>query len=235
MGCTLLQLCAIGNLPTVINYITQTYPHVNFRDYDRRTALHVAASEGHLDVVKLLIAPGAKINRSDRWGGSPLDDAHRHRHLVVARYLRSKGATTGSVNLTNNLISAAAAGDIEEVRLIVESNDNVVVVGMDMSGSQSSSKRGHGRSHSSVTAVKERKDLFHKILFPEMLNMENNPPMTPLNLRVIRSSQLTYYNRTLNQEQESAVVGILQSMACPAPYLIYGPPVSNNGDGAFIH
>mmetsp|Transcript_15450 Transcript_15450/g.23381 ORF Transcript_15450/g.23381 Transcript_15450/m.23381 type:complete len:810 (-) Transcript_15450:630-3059(-) len=146
MGCTLLQLCAIGNLPTVINYITQTYPHVNFRDYDRRTALHVAASEGHLDVVKLLIARGAKINRSDRWGGSPLDDAHRHRHLVVARYLRSKGATTGSVNLTNNLISAAAAGDIEEVRLIVESNDNVVVVGMDMSGSQSSSKRGHGRS-----------------------------------------------------------------------------------------
>ena len=148
MGCTLLQLCAIGNLPQVINYITQTYPHVNCRDYDRRTALPVAASEGHLDGVKFLIARGAKITRSERWGGSPLDDAHRHRHLVVARYLRSKGATTGSVNLTNNLISAAAAGDIEEVRLIVESNDNVV--GMDMSGSQSSSsKRGHGRSQSS--------------------------------------------------------------------------------------
>ena len=90
-------------------------------------------------------------------------------------------------------------------------------------------------SHQALAAVKERKDLFHKILFPEMLNMENNPPMTPLNLRVIRSSQLTYYNRTLNQEQESAVVGILQSMARPAPYPIYGPPVSNNGDGAFIH
>jgi len=79
-------------------------------------------------------------------------------------------------------------------------------------------------SHQALAAVKERKDLFHKILFPEMLNMENNPPMTPLNLRVIRSSQLTYYNRTLNQEQESAVVGILQSMARTAPYLIYGPP-----------
>ena len=84
-------------------------------------------------------------------------------------------------------------------------------------------------SHQALAAVKERKDLFHKILFPEMLNMEDNSPMTPLNLRVIRSSQLTYYNRTLNQEQESAVVEILQSMARPAPYLIYGPPVSNNG------
>lgn len=97
-----------------------------------------------MDVVKLLIARGAKINRSDRWGGSPLDDAHRHRHVSVARYLRSKGARTGSVNLTNNLISAAAAGDIEEVRLIIESNDGVV--GMDTSDSI----KQHHRSGSAV-------------------------------------------------------------------------------------
>jgi len=101
----------------------------------------VASSEGHLDVVKFLIARGAKINRSDRWGGSPLDDAHRHRHGGVARYLRSRGARTGSVNLMNNLISAAAAGDIEEVRLIIESNDGIV--GMDMSASNSSAVKHH--------------------------------------------------------------------------------------------
>ena len=140
MGCTLLQLCAIGHLPTVINYITSTYPNVNFRDYDRRTALHVASSEGHLDVIKFLLARGAKINRSDRWGGSPLDDAHRHRHVVVARYLRSRGARTGSVNLTNNLISAAAAGDIDEVRMIIESGDGPNN-NIDMSGSNPSHHR----------------------------------------------------------------------------------------------
>ena len=141
-GCTLLQLCAIGDITTVRNYITQTYPNVNFRDYDRRTALHVASSEGHLDVVQYLVAQrGAKINRSDRWGGSPLDDAHRHRHTDVARYLRSRGATTGSVNLTNHLISAAAAGDIEEVRLIVESNDYYLNI-MDLSGSNKSKGSG---------------------------------------------------------------------------------------------
>lgn len=83
-------------------------------------------------------------------------------------------------------------------------------------------------SHQALFAVNERKDLFDKILFPEMLNMDDNPPMTPLNLRIIRSSQLKFYNRTLNQEQESAVVGILQSIARPAPYLIYGPPVSKD-------
>ena len=46
---------------------------VNFRDYDRRTAVHVASSEGNLATVKFLIGQGAKLNRSDRWGGSPLD------------------------------------------------------------------------------------------------------------------------------------------------------------------
>ena len=83
-------------------------------------------------------------------------------------------------------------------------------------------------SHQALFAVNEHKHLFHKMLFPETLNVEDNPPMTPLNLRVIRSSQLKFYNRTLNREQESAVVGILQSIARPAPYLIYGPPVSKN-------
>ena len=95
-GCTLLQLCAIGNLPSVKDYVSSVFKNVNFRDYDRRTALHVAASEGHLDVVKYLVTKGANVNRSDRWGGSSLDDAHRHRHTDVARYLRSKGAKTGS-------------------------------------------------------------------------------------------------------------------------------------------
>ena len=33
-------------------------------------ALHIAASEGHLDLCKFLIQAGAQINRSDRWGGT---------------------------------------------------------------------------------------------------------------------------------------------------------------------
>ncbi len=81
-------------------------------------------------------------------------------------------------------------------------------------------------SHQALAAVNQQKELFHKILFPEMLDMETNRPENPLNMRVIRPSQLKFFNRTLNQEQQSAVVGILHSIARPAPYLIYGPPVS---------
>ncbi|KAM4702366.1 glutaminase liver isoform, mitochondrial [Discoglossus pictus] len=48
------------------------------KDYDCRTALHVASAEGHVDVVKLLIE-GCRVNpfMEDRWGNTPLQDAIR--------------------------------------------------------------------------------------------------------------------------------------------------------------
>lgn len=118
-GCKLLQQAALGN-EEAISEILEARPHfVNFRDYDRRTALHIAASEGNLKVCKSLVAKGAKINRSDRWGGSPLDDAHRHRHSTVIAYLRQLGASTGSTSNKTNFISAAAQGDLDEVKLLL--------------------------------------------------------------------------------------------------------------------
>lgn len=120
-GCNLLQAAARGDIPAVTELLNKRPEHVNFRDYDRRTALHVSASEGHLDMCKFLIEKKkAKVNRSDRWGGSPLDDAHRHRHRRVVEYLRSKGALTGSGNRTNNLITASAEGDTDEVKMILK-------------------------------------------------------------------------------------------------------------------
>lgn len=112
-GCKLLLAAARGDLNMVRRLLL--HPNnsitVNFRDYDRRTALHVAASEGHLPMVKCLIEEfDCMINRSDRWGGSPLDDAHRHRNMDVVLYLRSRGAQTGTTDLSVALISAAANG-----------------------------------------------------------------------------------------------------------------------------
>jgi ankyrin repeat protein len=119
-GCILLQAAARGDIPAIQELLTSKQTHVNFRDYDRRTALHVAASEGHLQTVQYLIETwGAKIHRSDRWGGSPLDDAHRHRHLEVVKYLRQRGAATGSGNRVTNLIQAAAEGDLDEVQMLL--------------------------------------------------------------------------------------------------------------------
>jgi hypothetical protein len=63
LGCKLLQAAALGNLKTMDDYLNARPKFINFRDYDRRTALHVAASEGHLEACKYLVQKGAKINR----------------------------------------------------------------------------------------------------------------------------------------------------------------------------
>ncbi len=151
-GCSLLQLCAIGNLTAVSEYVSNQFSNVDFQDYDRRTALHVASSEGHLPVVKYLIAKGAKINRTDRWGGSPLDDSHRHRHAEVARYLRAHGARTGSLNLLSRLITAAAAGDLEEVTMLCADSK----AALDLS---SSTSRGKGMGHTRTASTSKLSEI----------------------------------------------------------------------------
>ena len=40
----------------------------NLADYDKRTALHLASSEGCTEIVDLLLEKGADVNSIDRWG-----------------------------------------------------------------------------------------------------------------------------------------------------------------------
>ena len=40
---------------------------VNSADYDGRSALHLASSEGRLETVDLLLRKGARVNAKDRW------------------------------------------------------------------------------------------------------------------------------------------------------------------------
>lgn len=51
---------------------------VNLADYDGRTGLHLAASEGQADAVRFLIHLGADHQAVDRWGNTPIDDARRN-------------------------------------------------------------------------------------------------------------------------------------------------------------
>ena len=120
MGCSVLHQAALGNRLVLEKILLERPDLVTFRDYDRRTALHIAASEGHVDVCRYLVEKGAKINRSDRWGGSPLDNAHRHRHANVVKFLREQGAKFGSTSQATNFITAASEGDKEEVQAFLD-------------------------------------------------------------------------------------------------------------------
>ena len=114
-GCLLLLDCARSDLERVHATVKESPTLVNFWDYDRRTPLHVASSEGRADVVKYLLAHDARPNRSDRWGGSPLDDALRRGHQATVELLRSKGARLGTADHVAQLMAACNAGDVRDV------------------------------------------------------------------------------------------------------------------------
>ena len=60
--------------------------------------MHLAASNGHLNVVKYLHESGGvrEVNPIDRWMGTPYDDAIREGHHEVAEFLKSVGGRKGS-------------------------------------------------------------------------------------------------------------------------------------------
>jgi len=98
---------------------------VNTGDYDQRTALHLAASEGQLDVVKFIAeCDDAKLSPVDRWGGTPVDDAMRCGHSDVAEFLIKQGALKGRMSQARplgatELCDAVARGDETELKRLV--------------------------------------------------------------------------------------------------------------------
>ncbi len=63
---------------------------ISSADYDGRTALHLAAAENQLDVVKYLVARNVPTEVEDRWGGTPKDDARRGGHEQIIAILEGK-------------------------------------------------------------------------------------------------------------------------------------------------
>jgi ankyrin repeat protein len=123
---SLCEAAAAGNIPLLRELFVSGVP-IGKGDYDRRTATHVAASEGLLEVVQFLIEEAhCAASPEDRWGGTPLDDAVRSGHASVVAYLSKRGARRGKASLAKadsskpgSVWEAAVSSDLRKLRALV--------------------------------------------------------------------------------------------------------------------
>ncbi len=87
----LLQAAAAGDLSEIM-LLAAKGADLDAADYDGRTALHLAASEGRVDALEYLIHKGVNLKPVDRWNNTPLDDARRHGHAETGQRLKHHGA-----------------------------------------------------------------------------------------------------------------------------------------------
>lgn len=110
-----VQFCTAGaaNDVPMLNRLIQYHCDVNQGDYDGRTGLHLACSNGHVDAVHFLTKqPNVNIHVEDRYGNSPMDDALRETVediQIVRTLLASRGGKPGGHVIPEASISASGA------------------------------------------------------------------------------------------------------------------------------
>lgn len=99
----LLLAAGEGNTSEVKRLMDDNLVSVEDHDDDKRTAAHLAASEGQLEVLKYLVSKKAPLNVKDRMGNRPLNDAMRSQKQACADFLiQNGGIKSGSAQENDN-------------------------------------------------------------------------------------------------------------------------------------
>ena len=78
----LLMSASIGDLNSIIILETKGVD-LNSFDYDKRTALHLACSECHTNVIEYLVKKKVDKKVIDRWNNTPMDDLNKYKKNLV--------------------------------------------------------------------------------------------------------------------------------------------------------
>jgi len=99
----------------------------NSQNPDKRTALMLAAFNGHTGIAKLLISHGADVNMKDSVGRGALMFASTGSFNDTVKLLLEKGADVNTIELQESwtaLMFAAAEGQAAVVKTLLENNAN---------------------------------------------------------------------------------------------------------------
>ena len=101
-------------------------------DYDQKsgfTPLHIAVSEGHLDMCQMLLEHKADVRARDNKGNTPLHLAFSGDHLEISRILLEYNAEVNSPNKDGStpLLIASSSGNIDIIRLLLVHNADAFV------------------------------------------------------------------------------------------------------------
>ncbi|XP_026377173.1 potassium channel SKOR-like [Papaver somniferum] len=91
----------------------------NKTDYDGRTPLHIAASEGFEHIASFLIQEGVGVNIADKFGNTPLFEAVKRGNDRVASLLVKEGASLNIVDGGSCLCQAVSRGDSDFVKRLL--------------------------------------------------------------------------------------------------------------------
>ncbi|XP_043116799.1 nuclear factor NF-kappa-B p100 subunit [Puntigrus tetrazona] len=186
-GQTALHLCCEHREVDCLSVILRHYPqnpspHLEIRNYEGLTPLHLAVQNGNKKLAKILLENGAEINAGDNKSGrSPLVHAVENNFTDMVIFLIESGCDVNTQSYSGNtaLHSACGRGHIEIVRVLLKSgadsslknnhNDTAIMVAKDKKVSDV--LRGRGTRGCTV------KSSSNGSLSPGSSN--NSPRMTP--------------------------------------------------------
>ncbi|KAM8894322.1 uveal autoantigen with coiled-coil domains and ankyrin repeats protein isoform 2-T2 [Spinachia spinachia] len=96
-------------------------------DVEGRSAFHLAAAQGHLDCLNLILAHGVDVTASDATGKNALHQASRNGHSLCVQKLLQHNSPVGNVDLQGRtaLHDAVMGGCSSSVKLLCDSGASV--------------------------------------------------------------------------------------------------------------
>ncbi|XP_073703921.1 uncharacterized protein bcl3 [Garra rufa] len=127
-GQTALHLCCEHQEANCLSVILRHYPqnpspHLEIRNYEGLTPLHLAVQNGDKKLARILLKSGAEINAGDNKSGrSPLVHAVENNFTDMVSFLIESGCDVNAQSYSGNtaLHSACGRGHIEIVRVLLK-------------------------------------------------------------------------------------------------------------------